>query len=43
MSSAGGTAVGRTLKVGRRLMVLPKVDSKGDRLVESPGGAWIAV
>ena len=42
-SSAEGTAVGRTLTLGRRLIVLPKTDSKGDRLVESPGAALIAV
>ena len=43
MSSAEGTAVGRTLMLGRRLIVLPKTDSKGDILVESPGAAVIAV
>ena len=43
MSSAEGTAVGRTLTLGRRLIVLPKTDSMGDRLVESPGETLIAV
>ena len=43
MSSAEGTAVGRTLTLGSRLMVLPKIDSKGDWLVELPGAALIAV
>ena len=43
MSSAERRAVGRTLTFGRRLMVLPKIDSKGDRLVQSPGAALIAV
>ena len=43
MSSAEETAVGRTLTLGRRLKVLPKTDSKGDRLVESAGVALIAV
>ena len=43
MSSAEGTAVGRTLTLGRRLILLPKTDSKGDRLVVSPGAALIAV
>ena len=43
MSSAEGTVVGRTLTLGRRLIVLPKIDSKGDRLVESLGAALIAV
>ena len=43
MSSAEGMAVGRTLMQGRRFIVLPKRDSKGNRLVESPGAALIAV
>ena len=43
MSSAEVTAVGSTLRLGRRLIVLPKIDSKDDRLVESPGVALIAV
>ena len=43
MSSVEGTAVGRTLTLGRRFMVLPKIDSKGERLVESPGAALMAV
>ena len=43
MSSVVGTVVGRTLTLGRRLIVLPKTDSKGDWLVESPGAALIAV
>ena len=43
MLSAEGTAVGTTLTLGRRLIVLPKTDSKGDREVESPGAALIAV
>ena len=43
MLSAEGTAVGRTLTLGRRLIVLPKTDSKGDRLIESPGAALMAV
>ena len=43
MSSAEGTAVGRTLTLGRRFIVLPKTDSRGDRLVESRGVAWMAV
>ena len=36
-------AVGRTLMLGRRLIVLPKTDSKDDRLLESPGATLIAV
>ena len=43
MSSAEGTAVGRTLMLGRRLMIRPKVISKGDSSDESPGAALIAV
>ena len=43
MSSAEGTAVGWALTLGRRLIVLPKTDSNGDRLVELPGAALIAV
>ena len=43
MLSAAGTAVGRTLTLGSRLIVLPKPDSKGDRLIELPGVALIAV
>ena len=43
MSSAEGTAVGRTLTLESRLMVLQKIDSKGNRLVEAPGEAMIAV
>ena len=43
MSSAEGMAVGKTLTLGSRFMVLPKIDSKGDRLVESPGAALMAV
>ena len=43
MLSAEGTAIGRTLTLGSRLMVLPKIDSKGERLVESPGAALMAV
>ena len=43
MSSAEGTAIGRTFTLGRRLIVLPMTDSKGDRLVELPGAALIAV
>ena len=43
MLSAEGTAVGRTLTLVRRFIVLPKTDSKGDRLVESSGAALIAV
>ena len=42
MSSAEGTAVGRTLTLGRRLMVLSKTDSKGVMLVELPEAALIA-
>ena len=38
MSSAEGTVVGRTLTLGRRLTVLPKIDSKGERLVVSRSG-----
>ena len=43
MLSAEGTAVGRTLILGKRLMVLPKIYSKGKRLVEFPEVALIAV
>ena len=43
MSPAEGTAVGSTFMLGRRLIVLPKTDSKGDKLVESPGAVLIAV
>ena len=43
MLSAERTALGRTLTLGRRFVVLPKTDSKGARLVESPGAALIAV
>ena len=43
MSSSEGTAVGRTLTLGRRLILFPKTDSKGDKLVESAGVALIAV
>ena len=43
MSSAERKAVGRTSTLGRRLVVLPKTDPKGDRLVESLGAALIAV
>ena len=43
MSSAEGTAVGRTLTLGRRLIIRPKVISKGDSSDESPGAALIAV
>ena len=43
MSSAEGTAVGRTLTLGRSWSVLPKTDSMGDWLVESPGAALVAV
>ena len=43
MLLAEGTAVGRTLTLGRRLIVLPETDSKGDRQVELPGAALIAV
>ena len=43
MFSAEGMAVGRTLTLVRRFIVLPNSDSKGDRLVELPGVALIAV
>ena len=43
MSSAKGTAVGKTLTRGRRLINRPKVISKGESLDESPGAVLIAV
>ena len=42
MSCAEGMALGRTLTLGRRLIVLPNTDSKGDSLVEWPVAASIA-
>ena len=42
MSLAEGTAVGRTLTLGRGLMVPPEIDSKDDRLGESPGATLMA-
>ena len=43
MSSGEGTVVGRTFTLGRRLIVLPRTDSLGHRLVELSGAALIAV
>ena len=43
MPAAEGTAVGRPLPLGKRFIVLPKTDSKADRLVVSPGAALTAV
>jgi len=43
ISSAAGTAVGETLTLGRRLMIRPKVISKGDSSVLSLGAALIAL
>jgi len=42
MSSAEGTAVGRTLTLGRRLIILTNVISNGENSDELPGGVLIA-
>jgi len=43
MSSAEGTVVGRTLTLGRRLIIRPKVISNGESSDKSPGTALRAV
>ena len=43
MSSAEGTVGGRTLTLGRWLIIRPKVISKRDSSDESPGAALIDV
>ena len=43
MSSAEGTALGRTLTLGRRLIIRPKVISNSESSDESPRVALIAV
>jgi len=43
MSSAEETVVGRTLTLGSKLIVRPKVISNGERLDQWPGAAWLAV
>ena len=43
MLSAKGKVVGRTLTLGRSLMVLPMMDSKDEMSVESPRVGLIAV
>jgi len=43
MSSAEGMVVGRTLTIGRRLIIRPKVISNGESSDKSPGAALLAV
>jgi len=43
MSSAEGTVVGRTLTLGRRLIISPKVISNGESSDDLLGAALIAV
>jgi len=43
MLSAEGTAVGRSVTLGRRLIICPKVISNGESSDESPGAGLIGV